>query len=392
MLKGKWRQLAIGVVFVAVAAFAWVRFFPGAPEILAGMGLGGLAPASTSAPKDGKADGGNGQKKTAAVITAKVTLATINDRLSAIGTGRANASVSVKPFSAGRLTEVLVQAGAHVQAGAPLVKLDSEVQEIALDRAKLALDNARAAAARTRALRSSNAATVVQLSDAELAVQNAELAVRDADLTLTRRTVIAPISGIVGILPVELGNFVTTDTEIAVIDDRSSLIVDLWAPERFSTMLKVGDKVTAAAIARPDVMLEGEISAIDNRLDEKSRTLLAQARIPNAADVLRAGMSFQINMRFPGDSYPAVDPLAIQWGADGAFVWTVRDGVGRRVPVRIVQRNAESVLVAGDITVNDQVVTEGVHLAREGEPILVAGNQGDGGTSAGPKPRSGSGS
>ena len=65
-------------------------------------------------------------------------------------------------------------------------------------------------------------------------------------------------------------------------------------------------------------------------------------------------------MKFPGDTYPSVDPLAIQWGTDGAFVWAVRDGKAERVPVRIVQRNTESVLVVGRSRRGDSVVTEGV--------------------------------
>jgi len=84
-------------------------------------------------------------------------------------------------------------------------------------------------------------------------------------------------------------------------------------------------------------------------------------------------MSFKIEMRFAGDTYPSVNPLAIQWGTDGAFVWAVRNGAASRVPVRIVQRNTENVLVAGDLREGEQVVTEGIHLVREGADLLIAG-------------------
>ena len=115
--------------------------------------------------------------------------------------------------------------------------------------------------------------------------------------------------------------------------------------------------------------------AVDNRLDDKSRTLLVQAEIPNDKDTLRAGMSFRISVKFPGDVYPSVDPLAIQWGTDGAFVWVIRDGKAKRTPVRIVQRNTESVLIAADISDGDTVVTEGVHAVRDGAEVLVAKNE-----------------
>ena len=122
-------------------------------------------------------------------------------------------------------------------------------------------------------------------------------------------------------------------------------------------------------------MLDGKITAVDNRLDEASRTMRVQATIPNRDDRLRAGMSFQVTMKFAGDTYPAVEPLAIQWGSDGAFVWLVRDGKGERVPVRIVQRNTESVLVQGDLAEGDMVVTEGVHLVRQGAALRIAGRE-----------------
>ncbi len=80
-------------------------------------------------------------------------------------------------------------------------------------------------------------------------------------------------------------------------------------------------------------------------------------------------------MKFPGDTYPAVSPLAIQWGTDGAYIWTVEDGRTRRVAVRIIQRNTETVLIDAPVTSGDLVVTEGVQSVREDGEVLTA-NQG----------------
>ena len=54
-------------------------------------------------------------------------------------------------------------------------------------------------------------------------------------------------------------------------------------------------------------------------------------------------------MKFPGDTYPSVNPLAVQWGTDGAFVWAIKDGKAKRTLVRIIQRNTDTVLVEGDL-------------------------------------------
>lgn len=366
-----WKQLLVAVVVLVAAAAAWVKFFPGAQQILAGWGIEWAGGAVAARAPEGSPQGRN-QPQTA-VITAAVKNAVINDRVSAIGTGRANNSVTVKPFTSGRIDSIDVTSGSRVEAGTVLARLDADVETIALDRAQIALADANAKLERVKSLRSSNAATQVQVIDAELVVSNANLALRDAQLNLDRRSVISPIAGIVGILPVEAGNYVTTDTVVGTIDDRSSIKIDFYVPERYAANMAVGGQLNASPIARPDQVFQGAVSAVDNRVDDKSRTLLVQAKIPNDGDVLRAGMSFNVDVRFPGDSYPSVDPLAIQWGTDGAFVWVVRDGKAKRTPVSIIQRNTESVLVAANgIAPGDTVVTEGVHAVREGADVLIA--------------------
>jgi RND family efflux transporter MFP subunit len=198
--------------------------------------------------------------------------------------------------------------------------------------------------------------------------------VHDAEVALDRRSVTSPITGIVGILPIEAGNYVTSQTSIATIDDRSSILVDFHVPERFAAMIEIGAPVRATPLANPNREYAGTVTAIDNRIDEKSRTLWVQATIANPSDSLRAGMSFQIAMQFPGESYPAVSPLAVQWGSEGAFIWAVEDGKAKRIPVRIIQRNTESVLVDAPILAGSIVVTEGVQSVREGGGVRIAGD------------------
>lgn len=379
-----WKQLTICLALLALGLGAWVLFVPGSRETLAGFGIG-TAPAATPAPTQGGVAGSGGPgagqgggAQGGGVVTVPVTTATINDRLQAIGTGRAVQTVAVTPFASGRLTEILVRSGSAVEAGDSIARLDSQTETIAVDRARFALEDAQARLDRINQLRSSNTASQVQVTEQELAVQNALLALRDAELTLDRREIEAPISGVVGILPVSVGNYVTNATEIASIDDRSSILVDFWAPERYAGAIEVGETIEASLIARPNEVFRGRVSAIDNRVDAQSRTLRVEATIENPGDALRAGMSFQVRMTFPGETYPAVDPLAVQWGTDGAFIWTVEDGVARRTPVRVVQRNTDSILIAAEVEPGMQVVSEGIHLVREGSDVRIAQRRGDG--------------
>ncbi|MET3518807.1 efflux RND transporter periplasmic adaptor subunit [Mesorhizobium abyssinicae] len=375
-----WKQIVFALVILVAAAAAWVRFFPGAHEVLARWGIE-WADAATSARTTGavnparQASGRDSTRRPANVVALPASTATINDRLQAIGTGRANASVTVNPYSSGRLVQFLVASGTHVDKGQVIATLDSDTEVIAEDRAKVGLQDAQDKLDRVKSLRASNAATPVAVADAEVALANAKLSLRDAELALQRRSVVAPIAGTVGILPISAGNYVTSQSAIATLDDRSSILVDFLVPERFAAAVKVGAQLSATPIANPSQAYTGTVSAIDNHIDEVSRTLLVKATIANPADSLRAGMSFQISMKFPGDSYPAVSPLAILWGSDGAYVWAVADGKAKRVPVRIIQRNTETVLIDAPIVSGDMVVTEGTQSVSEGGEVRIAGEE-----------------
>lgn len=372
-----WKQTLLALALLIATTVLWALYMPGAAPLLARLGLTaaeGAAPAP--APDGTRAPGRAGSGGPTRVIGAVVEAAEANGRVSAIGDGKALHSVSVLPMAPGRLISIEVASGDEVTAGETIARLDSDAEAIALDRARLAVMDAEATVARTERLRSGGAATEVQLREANLALENARLEVRDADLALTRRAITAPISGVVGLLPVDPGSQVGTATEIATIDDRSRILVDFRVPERFAGRLAIGDPVDATALARPELALRGEIVAIDSRVDSASRTLRAQAALDNGADLLRGGMAFSIRLGFSGDTYPAVDPLAIQWSGDGPYVWVARDGHAVRVPVRIVQRDSDRVMVSGRLNPGERVVTEGLQRLREGAPLVFEDENG----------------
>src|SRR5215468_5153942 len=141
-----WKQLAFSLVVLVAAAAAWIKFFPGSDKVLASWGIEWAAASTPKNQAAGAArqEGGKGGRQPMSVVAQAVTSATINDRLQAIGTGRANATVTVTPYTSGRLVEFLVQSGAHIPAGQVIAKLDSESEEIALERSKIARDDAAA--------------------------------------------------------------------------------------------------------------------------------------------------------------------------------------------------------------------------------------------------------
>lgn len=365
-----WRQTILALGLVAATVAAWVAFLPGAAPLLSRLGL---PAAEGAAPAAAPAGGGGGRVSAGAaipVIGSEVIASETAGRVSAIGDGRAIHSVSVTPLASGRLLSLEVESGDQVRPGDVIARLDDEAEAIALARAELEVEETSATLARFERLRESGAATDVALREARLAARTAEFEMRDAALALDRRTIVAPIGGVVGIMPVEPGTQVGTATVLATIDDRRRILVDFRIPERFAGRLAIGDPLEATALARPELLLGGEIVALDSRVDSESRTLRVQAALDNAGDRLRGGMAFAIELTFRGEAYPAVDPLAIQWGAEGAFVWAVRQGRAEQVAVRVVQRNSDNVLVAGELAPGERVITEGIQRLRPGVSVV----------------------
>jgi RND family efflux transporter MFP subunit len=392
-----WKQFALCLGVIAAGFAGWAFFVPGARDTLRNAGvpeafvgkavdpdkLADAAPAAGQ-PDGSRRQGGNrgngggggnggGRNGAVLVVTQAVVPGIVNDRLGAIGTGDAIRSVVVTPQASGIVREILIKSGDMVKQGQILAKLDSEEQVIARGQAEVALKSA----VEKTSLYNNIKSTVSRMDvfDSEIAEQGARLQLQAAQLSLDRRNILAPIDGIVGIIPINIGDNVSTTTPIVTLDDRSEILVDYWVPERFANSVAVGQAVEATSVARPGQVFSGAVEAIDNRVDAASRTLRMRARINNAADELRAGMSFSVGMRFDGDEYPAVDPQSVQWDSQGSFVWRVVDQKSHKVRVSIVQRNPDYVLVKGNLSHGDLIVTQGLQRVREGGPVRSEGGE-----------------
>jgi len=324
------------------------------------------------------ASGARRGRPPALVVTAPVTQALVNDRLMAVGSGTAQSSVSIVPLSGGVLSQVLVTPGQFVTANTLLATLDDEEQLIARERAASAVIEAKTDAERLEKLFRSRTTTQVELNRAKALLNDADFALRDATLKFDRRSIRAPIDGFVGFVAVDEGNFVNAQTEIMTIDDRSTIVVEFWVPERFANQIQVDQTLEAVALSRPSMPLQGTVVGIGSRIESDSRTLPVKASIDNTDDILRPGMSFELKLAFEGETHPAINPLAIQWDSKGAYVWQVVDDKVQRVDANIIQRNPESVLVNAALNVGDEVVIEGVLSVRNGASVRVQGQPANG--------------
>lgn len=347
-------------MIVALALFVlagWVAFGGGAGGMLFGVGetgaIGGRKAVDAGVP----------------VIVAPVASLADDRVIEAVGTGGARLSVELRTEAEGQVRAVGFRAGERVRVGQELVTLDSRQERLALDLAETRLADLQRNVERLRSLRARGSTPQVTLDDAVTAAELARLERDQASLALSKRTIVAPFAGIMGIPQVQAGQRVDSDSAIATIDDRDVLRVEFSLPERYVPSLHPGQPVAASTPALPARDFEGTIRDIDSRVDVLSRSVRVRAEIGNAEDLLRPGMSFTVTVTVAGPVLPAVPELALQWERAGAYVWRIVDGRAERVAVRLVGRRDGHALVDGPLAPGDVVVVEGVQRLRPGRAV-----------------------
>ncbi len=300
------------------------------------------------------------------VIVEPLRFERTRTRIEAVGTSRARRSAELYPVAAGEVVAVNFTPGQAVLAGDVLVELDSREEKLAVSLARIRLGDAERLYSRYSRSAGSGAVVPSVLDEARSAVEVARLELERAEIALADRAIMAAFDGHVGTTEIDRGDRVGTDTLITTLDDRRSLLVRFDVPESFVGEMAVGDEVRLETWDSRDAAGTGRIVDIGSRIDPQTRTFAARAEVLNEDDALRPGMSFRVAVDVEGESFPVVAETGVQWGADGAYVWSVVDGRADRKPARIVQRREGRVLLDADLDVGDIVVVEGIQRMRDG--------------------------
>ena len=311
----------------------------------------------------------NERSRAIPVAAAPISYEKLVSRLDAVGTSKAVKSVSVYPEAAGEVVAVRFKPGEYVERGQILLELESRNEKLSLELTSLQLEEARRLFDRYDRATSTVPETTLDSARTALEIARVE---RDLALdALERRFIKAPFSGHVGITDVEVGDRIDSSVEITTLDDRSTLQVTFDAPESFVGQLAVNDPVSVTTWRQDVEAVEGEVSELDSRINPVSRAFRVRALVPNENDLLRPGMSFRVTLALDQGRFPAVSEVAVQWGAEGPYVWVAEDDRARRVPVQLMERVKGRILVQGDLSQGDMIIGEGVQSMREGIALRV---------------------
>ncbi|MFX0543108.1 efflux RND transporter periplasmic adaptor subunit [Roseovarius sp. S4756] len=361
-----WKQLALSAALIAAAAAAWQY----RAEITA-----------LWQPGTDTAQGGRGSQEGVPVLVAEVALAEDSLSFSAVGTGLAQRSVTLRAPAGGEVTELNITPGRRFAEGDVLMRLEDEDQRLALSLAEARQERAQSEQERYTGLRDTGVTTVQRFEDAMTAYRIAEIELEQARADLADRVLRAPFDGIAGLAEVEVGDRIEPNEAIASYDDRSRILVEFDLPEALLPRAEIGMAVRATSPSIDAEALAGEITAIDSRVAATTRTARLRAAFPNESDTLRPGASFTVTLDLPGDSYPILPELALQFSGGALQVWRI-DGEGRAQPVevRLIRRRGGSVIVQGPLSEGDSIVVEGLQRMRPGREVDVLNSPGQGAT------------
>jgi membrane fusion protein (multidrug efflux system) len=338
-----------------------------------------LALAAVAACSSGESDnvagggpGGGGGPPGMPVEVAVARRDTVVDEIRATGQIEAVQSIELRPEVDGRLVDILVREGAEVEAGTPLFKVDDAELKAQVARLEAERDLARQALRRTRDLLAQNASSEADLELAEANARSSEAQLDLTQLRLDRTVVRAPFSGLVGERIVSLGDYVNNSTRLVTLQTVDPQRAVFQVPERYARRLSVGQEVTFAVAALPDVEFRGRVDFVDPAVQLPSRTITVKADVPNRRRELKTGMFIEARLATDTRSDAVVVPEdAILPLQNATFVWVVSEGAATRRQVELGVRMPGFVEIKSGVDVGEQVVVGGLERLSEGAPVMA---------------------
>lgn len=270
----------------------------------------------------------------------------------------------------------------------PLAK-ENAVTQIDLDTARAKEASARAEVTAARAtLTNRTAAVKYNIEQATAAVTAAKADLELARINLTYCTIYSPITGIVGLQEVNVGNLVGKNepTLLTTISSSGSLDVDFSISEAYMLQLTKAGKAGSRRGAAFQLLLadnsvydqEGRFSVVDRTVDPKTGTIKVRASFPNASNRLRPGQFARVRVaaeeRPDAILVPQVAVLELQ-SAKYVLVVGADNKISQRT-VQVSERYEDSYIVVDGLKAGERVVTEGVQKVRPGMVVNPTTNAG----------------
>ena len=384
-----------------------------------------LVSCSANAPK------GNGFGAVPVPI-ASVETGTVTDSSDYVANLQSRQSVTLQPRVDGYIQEIYVKAGDRVEAGAPILRIDPAKQQAVVQRSVAAVatsqpdfESARATLVQLRARKESilssvdfnqkefsrftklteqgattkqkldevannlrNARAELGQIDAQINAQQASINSAATRIEETRAgavqeevqldfyTVTAPFAGIVGDIPIKVGDNVNSTTQLTTVTQNQVLEVQISVPIENAPRLKMGMPVELLD-AQDKPLVKGNVAFISPNINPQSQSVLVKANFNNGTNQLKANQFVRARLIWASRAGVLVPTSAISrlGGQDFIFVAepSPTDGkslIANQKPVKLGKITGNKQEVLEGLNAKDQIVVAGILQLQNGAPIM----------------------
>jgi RND family efflux transporter MFP subunit len=310
-----------------------------------------------------------------------------------LATLRSRSSAVLQPQVEGNVTRIFVHAGEQVGFDAPILEIDPLKQQATVNnqeaahRARLAnLEWTRTDLQRKKELFSAGVVSRQELDQAQSAfdaakadVEAMEAGVREQQVQLHYFTIKAPAAGVIGDIPVRVGDRVRTDTLLTTLDKSDELEAYISIPAEKSSAVHEGTEVEMlGADGQPERTVR--VTFISPRVDTGSQLLLVKAAVPNRGHRYRNEQVVHVRVVWEQIDRPMLPVTAVARISGQTFAYVAESSgamaVARQRRVRLGEILGNDYVVLDGIHPGDRVIVSGAQMLADGMPVTpVAGTQ-----------------
>lgn len=303
-----------------------------------------------------------------------------------VATLKSRDSASIMPQVEGSITQIYVHSGERVKAGQPLMQIDPLKQEATVrnQQASTAAQEANLKWSQQQYDRQSKlaAAGVISRSDLDQARANLDAAkaqlsalkasVNEQETQLHYYKVDAPSAGIVGDVPVHVGDRVSTTTLLTTVDKPGSLEAYVQVPIERAPDLKMGKEVEILG-DQGTTIAKGKVTFISPQVDSATQTILVKATVPNDKGLLRTAQFVHARVIWGTNPGIEVPVLAVSRIGGQFFIYVAEDNGGKSVAhqrqITVGQMDGNNYVVLDGLKAGDKVIVSDTQMLADGMPV-----------------------
>ena len=276
--------------------------------------------------------------------------------------------LEIRAETGGQVSSILVTKGTKVSVGQILIKLaeDDRPARVAQARAELAREELNLEGAERLFARKMQSESEVKLAAASVAASLAALKL--AQIDLSRINVIAPFSGVLESVDVELGSLLDRGDPILELIDDSHLKAVGYVPQQSVALLKVGQQVTV-------VLLDGRkasatLQFISNVAESSTRSFRVEAIITNSETRMTAGVTAELSIEVGEENGHFISPAVLTLDANGSVgvKLVTAEKMVKFYPINLIRTETAGVWVSG-LPESVSIITRGQNFVSEGQVV-----------------------